>query len=211
VRDGASNCRFVKATIAARAPLPAEWSQEHAFALVRRGVVVRTRAELDGVSIAIDCVGPRSLVPLHAHGTEVGYAASDTLVCLYPRHLLRQAVSEDAALGLEVVEGLQKALDRVERLAEARGHAMAEQRIARVLAVLSEHQDHLHGGIQQRDLARLAGVRHESVCRFLAKLTRDGTIHRDDGLLFIDHPGNLSSERFAHPRAASPQFESSET
>lgn len=205
VREGGSTCRFVKATVEARAPLPREWSEHHAFALVRRGVIVRTRAEPRGASIAIDCAGPGTVLPLRTTNAELGYAATQTLVCLYPRRQLQQAMLEDRELSREVLEGLEGALERVERLAEARGHGMAEQRMARVLAVLADtvspamHRDRLHDGIQQRDLARLAGVRHESVCRFLGKLERAETIRRHDGVLFVDRPERLSSDLFAHP------------
>lgn len=190
--DGATPCRFVKGTIAARAQVPTNWAERYAFALVRRGVVIRTRATADGPSVAIDCAGPGAVLPFPVGAVEVGYAATDVLVCLYEREGLEHTLASDPVASREVYDGFVAALDRVERLAEARGQPKADERVARVISVVADtlsppvRREQLPSGLQQRDLARLAGVRHESFCRILGKLERAGAIERRDGALHID-------------------------
>jgi CRP-like cAMP-binding protein len=151
---------------------------------VRRGVLVRTRASARGPAISIDCAGTGALVPWPATVPEIGYAATDLLVCLYPREGLESALAREPETAREILAGLASALDRVERLAEARGQATAEERVSRVLEVLAEtlsppvRRERLPSALQQRDLARLAGVRHESFCRILGKLERVGVVRR---------------------------------
>ena len=190
--DGTSPCRFVKGTIAGRGPVPVAWAERYAFALVRRGVIVRTRATAEGPSVAIDCAGPGAILPFPSRALEIGYAATDVLVCLYARDGLEHALASDPEMSRSVYEGFAAALDRVERLAEARGQSRAENRVACVIATVAEtmsppvRRDHLPAGLQQRDLARLAGVRHESFCRIIGKLERAGTIERHEGGLRIE-------------------------
>lgn len=191
---GASSCRFVKTTLSARAPIPAAWSTEYALALVRRGVLVRTRTASDGPAIAIDCVGPGAGMPLGRTHGDVGYAATEVLVCLYPRAGMDAALTGEQGTARDVIDVISGALERVERLAEARGQASADGRVARVLAVIAEtlappsRRERLPHGLQQRDLARLAGVRHESFCRALGKLERAGLVRRDaDGIAILAH------------------------
>ena len=187
-------CRFLKATVHARAPIPAAWSEDYALLLVRRGVVVRTRAPKEGPSVAIDCAGAGSVLPLASGALEIGYAATDVLVCLHPRVGLSEALAREADTAHDMIVALAAALERVERLAEARGQSTVDERVARVLAVVAatltppERRDRFPSGLPQRDLARLAGVRHESFCRSLGKLERAGHIRREpDGLVITDH------------------------
>ena len=93
VSDGTTSCRFVKATLSARVQIPPSWAERYAFALVRRGVLIRTRAGGSGPPVSIDCAGPAALVPWPASAGELGYAATDVLACLY----LRAGVDEDLA------------------------------------------------------------------------------------------------------------------
>ena len=45
----------------------------------------------------------------------------------------------------------------------------------------------LPAGLQQRDLAKLIGLRHETFCRVLGQLESEGVIERDpDGILLVD-------------------------
>lgn len=197
VGDGSTPCRFVKGTVHARAPIPTTWPERYALALVRRGVVVRTRAGRDGPSVAVDCVGPGAVLPLSEHAVEIGYAATEVLVCLYPRVGLVETLAREAETGRDIIFGLTASLERVERLAEARGQSTADERVARVLAVIADtlapphRRDRLPAGLQQRDLARLAGVRHESFCRALGRLERAGLIRRDPDGLCIDRHEEL--------------------
>lgn len=195
--DAPGCCRFVKATLGERAPLPVEWSERYAFALVRRGVVMRTRDGHRGQSIAVDCVGPGAFMPLSPGTTaEIGYAATGALFCLYPRDVLDHLIPDDVELARDLCRGLADALSRVERFAEARGLLRAEDRVVAILNVLftglgSEPNETLPAGLQQRDIARLAGVRHESVCRILGSLERAGTVVRREGEIVILRPEAL--------------------
>lgn len=49
----------------------------------------------------------------------------------------------------------------------------------------------LPSGLQQRDLARLAGVRHESFCRSLGKFERAGLVKRAPEGLRIERHDDL--------------------
>lgn len=190
-----SPCLFLRASLPARAELPTAWAERNAFVLVRRGVVVRVRSDRSGESTAIDCAGPGAYVALPAGPVhELGYAATDLMVCLLPREVSEHFLSHDSAHAREVLAGMGAAIERLERLAFARGQATAERRVASLLSAIAEtlapprRRERLPHGLQQRDLARLAGVRHESFCRVLGELERRGLIRRDrDGLAILDH------------------------
>lgn len=196
---GTSPCRFVKGTLSARAPIPVSWSDDYTLVLVRRGVVVRTRAPSDGPSVAIDCVGPGGVLPLAKQAVEIGYAATEVLVCLYPRVGLEETLVNEPRTALDLIFALTGALERVELLAEARGQGTADARVARVLAVLADkmmppiRREKFPSGLQQRDLARLAGVRHESFCRALGKLERAGIVRRMSEGLQIERYEELAA------------------
>lgn len=192
VGGSSSQCRFVKASVAARAPLPPGWSDRYAFALVRRGVMVRTRGSDHRASVAIDCAGPGAFVALPRGARELGYAATDLLVCLYERDRLEETLARDPQLARDLNLGVYAALERVERLAEARGRPRAEDRVAGVLEAVADtfsppdRRGELPAGLSQRDLARLASVRHESFCRALKKLEQNRTISRAGGRLRVE-------------------------
>jgi CRP-like cAMP-binding protein len=162
-------------------------------------VLVRTRSGRQGSAVAIDCVGPGAGLPLAAARGDVGYAATDALVCLYPRMGMDAALTTERGTARDVIALISRALDRVERLAEARGGATLDARVASVIAVIAEtsspphRRERLPIGLQQRDLARLAGVRHESFCRALGRLERSGIVRREtDGLWIRDHEALVS-------------------
>ncbi len=83
------------------------------------------------------------------------------------------------------------ALDRVERIAHARGSATVGKKVAALLAALCDTLSpprtriDLPAGLQQRDMAKLLGVRHESFCRALARLHSHGVISKEGGVISI--------------------------
>ncbi|UJR84133.1 Crp/Fnr family transcriptional regulator [Sandaracinus amylolyticus] len=191
-------CAFVRSTLTARAPLPPAWAERHAFVLVRRGVLVRVRGDASGETAAIDCAGPGAYVAMPSGGEprDLGYAATDLMVCLCPRDVAEHFLAHDPAHARDVITGMGQALERMERLAFARAQSTAERRVATLLAAIADtmapprRKERLPHGLQQRDLARLAGVRHESFCRVLGELERRGLVRRDrDGLEILDHDG----------------------
>jgi CRP-like cAMP-binding protein len=192
-------CRFKCLAVPARNTMPGFWASDYRMALVRRGVFIRQRVDREGRTTSVDAAGPGCMFPLGG-ATETttsmatGYAATDVLVCLCPpdalgRSLDRREVSDD------LIHLQEAALERVERFAEARGRSSAEARIAAVLITLADTlspprtRDRIPADLQQRDIARLAGLRHETVCRLLGDLERRGAVRRcREGLRLEDRP-----------------------
>ncbi len=192
----AGACAFQRVTLEPRVPIPGRWYGRYALGLVRRGVLVRQRVDSVGRATAIDAAGPGCLVPLgHVDGALAvgGYAATRVLVCLLPADVLPNARGKDDSTAPDLVRLQLEALERVERIADARGRASVDERVAALLLALSDALAPPRGGapipsgIQQRDMAALLGVRHESVCRTLRKLEGRGAIARvPEALRIID-------------------------
>lgn len=189
-------CAFVKGQLAARAPLPLSWAERHAFVLVRRGVLVRHRADELGGAVATDCAGPGCFVsfPTELASADLGYAATELLVCLCPRDTAEHLVDSSPTATRDVVRGMSAAIDRIERFSHARAQSSATGRVAATLACVADtlapprRRATLPSGLQQRDLARLAGVRHESFCRALGELESRGLVKRStDGIEILRH------------------------
>ncbi len=181
--------------LAARQAVPPQWFGAYGLALVRRGFVVRQRVDADGSATAVDAVGPGCALPLSEGGdaSNAGYAAGDALLCLYPRRHLQTAVDAGAPTSSQVVALYAAALDRVERIAQARGRPTALARVAALACALADTLSPprrltcLPAALQQRDLAALLAMRHESVCRAIQVLTRRGALRRtDQGLHLLD-------------------------
>jgi CRP-like cAMP-binding protein len=162
---------------------------------VRRGIVVRQRIDADGSAIAVDAVGPGGAIPLAEGGdaTSSGYAVDDSLLCLCPRRRLRDAVDAGAPTSAQVLALHASALDRVERIAQARGRPKAIASVAALLCALADTLSPprrlacLPASLQQRDLGALLSMRHESVCRAMQALAGRGAITRTgDGIRLLD-------------------------
>lgn len=198
VGDTKHECAFETASIEGRAFVPASWADRHAFGLVRRGVLIRQRLDDAGRATAIDAAGPGCMFPIEATrhtGISVScdYAATDLIVCLCPRAVLENVLDGSSKAGRDMLALQLTALDRVERLTQARGAPTVRQRVASLLIVLSDTlspprtRERLPSGLQQRDMSKLLGVRHETFCRVLRELESEGAIERDpDGLLLIN-------------------------
>ena len=199
VRGGDPACAFRCASLETRSPIPRRWFEEHAVGFVRRGVLVRQRADAQGRVTAFDAAGPGCLFPLqtpeamNSGSIPCGYAATDVLVCLCPRDDLSVAVSTDTPVAQDIIELQQAALERVVRITDARGRPGITARVSALLAALSDtlspprQRDLLPSGLQLRDLGALLGIRHETVCRALRTLTDRGIVERTpDGLRIVD-------------------------
>jgi len=202
VGTGDERCAFRCLFVGARQPLPPRWFASYGLALVRRGIVVRQRVDSQGSATAVDAVGPGGAVPLSEGGdaSSSGYAADDALLCLCPRRPLSAAVDAGAPMSSQVVALHAAALDRVERLAVARFPTSAVARVAALLCALADTLSPprrlpcVPAALQQRDLAALLSMRHESVCRSLGVLERRGAIERcEDGIRLLDRPRLESS------------------
>lgn len=122
-----------------------------------------------------------------------GYAVEDALLCLCPRRRLRAAIDVGAPTAGQIVELHAASLDRVERIVAARARATAAARVAGLLCALADTLSPprrltlIPAALQQRDLAALLSMRHESVCRALAALSKRGAIVRDpEGIRLAD-------------------------
>ena len=196
VAEGSTPCGFARGELATHAPIPLGWAERYSFVIVRRGVLIRVRSDATGSSVATDCAGPGSFVALPADGRagELGYAATPLMVCLCQRETAERVIESDPESARDLVRGMTAAIDRMERIAHARGQATAEARVASLIVAIAEtlapprRRERLPAALQQRDLAKLVGVRHESFCRALGELERRGLIRRDrDGLEIVRH------------------------
>jgi CRP-like cAMP-binding protein len=191
-------CAFDTATIDARAFVPPSWGTRYAFGMVRRGVLIRQRVDSAGNATAVDAAGPGCVFPIDDETRSTAsavcdYAATDLIVCLCRRESLERTLDESTRTGRELVQMHRAALERVERLTQARGAGTVKQKVCGLLLALADTmspprvRDRLPSGVQQRDLSRLVGVRHETFCRVLGVLEREGAIAREaDGLVIAD-------------------------
>ena len=178
VDSATSRCALRCLFVAARHPLPPRWFGAYGLALVRRGILVRQRVGACGSAVAVDAIGPGGAAPLLDSGeaTSGGYAADDALVCLIPKSALRGALDAGAPSASYIVTLHLAALERVERIADARGRTTATGRVAALLCALADtlalprRLDTVPAALQQRDMAALLAMRHESVCRALGVL-----------------------------------------
>lgn len=193
---GRSACAFLDAALEPRAALPTRWFGERSVALVRRGLVLRTRTDSNGRVQGVDLAGPGHLVPLDATSTlgatPGGFAVTRAHLCLSLEGSIDRAIDQrDDAHARDVhdlVRLQRDAMRRVERFAEARGRRGSEARVAALLGVIIDElgvEGAIPEELQQRDLALLLGIRHESVCRSLGILERAGLLSTREGGLWI--------------------------
>jgi hypothetical protein len=189
-----AHCELRCLFVPARHPLPPRWYAAYGLALVRRGVLVRQRMDAGGSAVAIDAIGPGGAAPMLecSDAPSGGYAADDVLVCLVPRSALQAAIDAGSPAASQVVGLHAAALERVERIADARGRATALGRVAALLCALADtlapprRLDTVPPALQQRDMALLLSMRHESVCRAVGILARRRWVERGaDGMRLL--------------------------
>lgn len=193
VGESKQACRFETVSVSARGVLPASWSERYAFGLVRRGVLIRERVDAQGRATAVDAAGSGCMFWTEEREASSGYAATDLIVCLCPSSTFSEVLDASTELGRDLLGLQREAIHRVERLAQARGAPSVRARVATLLRVLSDTlspprtRDRLPSGLQQRDMSKLLGVRHETFCRALTQLEEAGAIQRSpDGLEIIE-------------------------
>jgi CRP-like cAMP-binding protein len=188
-------CAFRVATVTERATIPHAWFGRYGLGLVRRGIVVRQRIDAAGRATAVDVVGPGSALLLDGknEGDVSGYAAAEAMVCLCPVERLEEATCSSLPTVRDMMQLHAAALERMDRLADARNRPTAKARLAALLVALGEvlapprKLDVIPVQLQRRDLAALLALRHESVSRALAQLERSGAIKRTrDGIELCD-------------------------
>ena len=123
-----------------------------------------------------------------------GYAATRLLVCLCPADVAdREVRAGHDGVATDLVRAQREALDRLERIADARGRATIESKVGALLTALADtlsppkRRSRIPSGLQQRDMAVLLGIRHESVCRVLTNLEKRRVVRREtDGIHLLD-------------------------
>jgi CRP-like cAMP-binding protein len=133
------------------------------------------------------------LLPDGGDASHTGYAVDDALLCLCPRRRLEDAIDAGTPTSAQVLGLIGAALDRVERIAQARSRPTATARLASLLCALSETLSpprqlaFIPAALQQRDMAAVLAMRHESVCRAMSLLERRGALARTgDGVHLLD-------------------------
>jgi CRP-like cAMP-binding protein len=194
--DSASESAFDSLAVEARSALPATWLARYGFAVVRRGYLIRQRADPAGRATAVDAVGPGGCFPLDRAlvdgGARVlGYAVTRSMVCLCDGETLERGLLEGGPTALQVHQLQSEVITRMERLADARARPGAAAKIAALLCALADTlrpgSSRIPAEFLQRDLAGLVSIRHESVCRVLREFGRHGMITKDsDGIVLAD-------------------------
>ena len=196
-----SGCRLRCVALSARQPISSQWPASYAFALVRRGAIVRQRVDRHGRATAIDAVGSGAGFLVQdgsAESAPMGFAASASMLCLCPAPVVADSLEQGQHTAADLWKLAQTSLERVERIADARSRNTAMGRIAALLIALSDTfgakpRTFVPGSLQQRDLAALVAVRHESVCRVLRTMVERSLVRRDDeGIHLLDREGLVS-------------------
>lgn len=196
------DCAFHCVSVESRSTIPPRWFESYGIGMVRRGVLIRQRLDSQGRTSAIDAVGPGCVFPLRDRrgpSANAGYAANRLLVCLMPDQHLEVALQEKIEAAQDLVRLQCEAIERLERITEARGRSGAASRVAALLCALAdtvspEHRrDRTPDGVQQRDLAALLGIRHETVCRVLTQLESKGMLTREADCVRIEDRSALES------------------
>lgn len=195
-------CAFDTVRLDSRSFAPRRWGEHYAFGLVRRGVFIRQRVGPDGAAVAVDAAGPGCLFPISSGeepplSTSCDYAATDVVVCLCRRPAASEALTTQTS-GAEILELERSALARVERLVQARGAPTVKKKVSLLLLALADtlapprRRECLPSALQQRDMAKLVGIRHETFCRALTALEQAGVVAREtDGLRIIERDALL--------------------
>lgn len=192
--DSPESCSFTSLTLEPRAAFPSSILSRYSYAIVRRGYLIRQRTDAAGHTTSIDAVGPGCVFPVD-HGAArtgessiSGYAVTRALVCVSDEDTLARGLAEGGPTAVQVHQLDSEAIARMERLADARGRPSAASKLAALLCALADtirpipnHAEPIPPEFQQRDLAGLLSIRHESVCRVMRDFERKGLIERREG------------------------------
>ncbi len=185
----AAGCAFRCAILEARETVSPDVLRPGNLVMVRRGILIRQRLDRQGRVAAVDAIGPGGIARVdpapNGSSTATGYAATRLILCVCPAASANEALKNDENTANELVRAMGRSLTRIERLAEARGRPSARAQVASILCVLadtlaSSEPDRVPSGIQQRDIAHLLGIRHETVCRVLRALENEGLLVREN-------------------------------
>lgn len=198
-------------------------SPSHGYFLVR-GLVEVTRATADGEEVALALFGPRECPGLFASLEGKCFPAgarclSETAEVLrVERKALLHAVDHDSAITRALGAVLQQHNAILREKVDVVTAGEVTQRLATLFLLLGERfgDERDEGGISiplvltRRVLARLVGMRVETVIRILSRWERERFIETsEDGFLILD-PGRLSDEKLgAQPEPSGTRSKSS--
>ena len=204
IGESSSCCEFENLAVEPRESIPLRWFSRFTLGIVRRGALVRQRADAQGRVTAIDVVGPGCAFPIDVRdlelsdgGTCAGYAVTRTLICAADERTVNDSLQKGGQDALDLHRLQREALYRMERIADARGRSAVASRVAALTCTLADtlvrgprERSHVPAGFLLRDYAALLSIRHESVCRVLRDFSRKGLTSQDDeGLHILDRKG----------------------
>ena len=157
---------------------------------------MRQRVDPQGRAVTVDVVGPGGLLLFADRGqgeaaSRSGYAVGELLVCVCPRGTMDRAFETDGETARDLVRLQARAIERMDRLADARGRPTVIERVASILCALADCLAPAAGGdvvssdLLHVDYGALVTARQESVCRAFGVLERLGLIARSSGRVQI--------------------------
>lgn len=153
---------------------------------IMRGVVKLSkglpdgRQQIVGLQFAPDFLGR----PLTSENTMTAEAASDVMVCSFPKSVLDRLISENSALEHRLLEQTLKELDEAREWMVTLGRKTAKEKIASFLHLIASHLDpEAEDGtttfmlpLGRADIADYLGLTTETVSRNLTRLRQSGVI-----------------------------------
>lgn len=159
---------------------------------------MRQRVDAQGRAVTVDVVGPGGLLPLAGlaqdqASSRSGYAVGDLLLCVCPRAPMEQALEADAATARDLASLQTRTIERMDRMADARGRPTVVERVASLLCALADclsplpGRDIVSADLQHADYGALIAARPETVCRAFGDLERRGLVARSaNGVHLLD-------------------------
>lgn len=204
VGESSACCQFESLAVEPREAIPLRWFGRFSLGIVRRGALIRQRADAQGRVTAIDVVGPGGAFPIEPRdldeslgSTSAGYAVTRTLICVSKEKSIEDALRGGGQDGVDLHQLQREAMYRMERIADARSRALVASRVAALTCTLADTlvrnpraRTHVPAGFLLRDYASLLSIRHESVCRVLGDFSRRRLVAQDDkGMRILDRRG----------------------
>lgn len=157
---------------------------------VRAGLVRTCQALAAGGGQGLRLVGRGGFVGLDALGSRshptTAQALTPSVLCaISPESLDRLVASGGRASGM-IASALAGELRDLRRRLREVGLRRSLEKVAAFLAACAADDGAMPPGLSQRDIAEFLGLRHETVCRALARLRLSGLVEVGDRLRVVD-------------------------
>jgi CRP/FNR family transcriptional regulator len=160
--------------------------QVESHANIMRGVVKLSkglpdgRQQIVGLQFAPDFLGR----PLTSENTMTAEAASDVMICSFPKSVLDRLISENTELEHRLLKQTLKELDEAREWMVTLGRKTAKEKIASSLHLIASHLDpetedgttNFRLPLGRADIADFLGLTTETVSRNLTRLRQSGVI-----------------------------------